>query len=235
VQTPRQTEGPEIHLRAVRYHTRACKNEEGHPLFLELHQKAQARYLSLKAAIAAVTAVEEELSDLSVDIHFAEIRVRRQARTFQLSLQQLDRESAGLGALARAFPEGMTEFAQARGEELPALFDSLRSRLDPLKDHPVVSAGLSGLSEWVAALGQVLSARAAAKAQRRQRYDEQRVASRAVREQLKGAYGRLLDLFRAEPARAEAYFLRFRAGRAVPEEEAETTAPSAASTPVAEP
>lgn len=203
----RPSDGTPTHKRAARYHDSKLVAEGG-PLHLQLH----AEMAPLLATLITKERAVDDAGDASVGMQAVEdhheTNFENLIRDIDADLGKLDRSNPALNARTTVFPDGYGKEIEPDGDAQVAVTPPLRIRLAKFAGNAVVDDYLTKFDTHVEALTAAVSATNAAEALVEKLFAEENDARRAIREQLESAYGRLRAHYKANPAKAEAFFLR---------------------------
>jgi tRNA/tmRNA/rRNA uracil-C5-methylase (TrmA/RlmC/RlmD family) len=196
------------HRRAVRYHMGACRRSPNLPLCVTLRQEADVVYKALRTKTREMEDAQDELIDLSAEADAVEEALEAVLRDLHQDLGRLDRDNPALNLQLTAFPDGLGEILEPKGQ---AQLDTVVSLMDRLKSNQAqqkVAEVLKKLEQASAVLQSALDAEEKAERTAERIAIEEAEARKAVREQLNSAHGQLRTFFKTNPARAERFFLR---------------------------
>lgn len=204
----RAEDSADKHRRAARYHMGACRRALNLSICTTLHQEMDACYKTLRDKTRALEDAEDDLIDFSAQADAAEEAVETTLRDFYQDLGRLDREDPSLNVQQTAFPDGLGDALEPKGRGQLAVIVGLKERLKsaPLQDK--IKEGLSKIEQASALLQSALDKEEEAEQKATSAATHESDARKALRQQLNSAHGQLRAFFKANPARAERFFLR---------------------------
>jgi hypothetical protein len=204
----RLEEGADKHRRAIRYHMGACRRSSNLPICVTLRQEADACYKALRTKTRELEDSQDDLIDLSAEADAVEEALEAVLRDFHQDLGRVDRDNPTLNVQATAFPDGLGEILEPKGQEQLNTVVALLTRMKSKQDNEKVAEGLKKLEQANANLQNALAAEEAGEKNVERVSIEELEARKAVREQLNSAHGQLRAFFKSNPSRAEKFFLR---------------------------
>lgn len=183
-----------------------CKDVS--PLHDTLHAEASAAYLKLRDRQRAREDADDAATAASAGLLRTEVMVENAIREVDAAARKLDRKDPALAARRTIFPAGMGPMIKPDGQAQLDVLPALRIRMAPFADKGDMDDALASLDHAEMLHRASLETVNLAVAEVEMRFAEEREARRAVREQLASAHGRLRDHYKANPAAAEAFFLR---------------------------
>jgi hypothetical protein len=204
----RAEDSAEKHRRTSRYHIGACRRSPNIALCTTLRQEAEACYKCLVKATRTFEDAADDLVDLSAEADAVEEALEALLRDFYQDLGRLDRDNPGLDLQDTAFPKGLGEVLEPKGQEQVDAVVHLMNLLKTKQAQPKVAEGLEKLSIACATLQSALGAEEAAEQKVDETAADESAAKKALREQLNSAHGQLRALFKANLAKAERFFLK---------------------------
>lgn len=203
----RTSDGTPAHKRAARYHDSKLVADGG-VLQMQLHTEITPLLANLVAKERAVDdARDAAVAAQALEDHH-ELNLENRLRDIDADLGKLDRTDATLEARATVFPEGFGKEIEPDGDAQLNVAKNVRIRLAKFSAHSVIAEHLTKFDAIVASLASAVSATNTAEDLVDKLFIEETDARRAIREQLESAYGRLRAHYKAQPAKAEAFFLR---------------------------
>ena len=207
MQDLRETEGSAIHRRALRFHMAKCSGGAV-PLLAQLHAEASAVYAELKNKERDSEDADDDLVAATADMDTKEIVLENAIRDIDGALDSFDRQYPEKNARGTVFPEGFGAIIEPEGEKQLHVLPALHVRMEPFQNEPWLAAPLGKLATAESAFKLALDAEDAAAGAAAAAFAEELGARAKVREQLRSAHGRLRDLYKARPARAEQFFMK---------------------------
>jgi hypothetical protein len=207
MQNLRDTDGTPTHRRAIRFHIGKCRTG-GAPLHTQLRDEAAVLYSDLKVKERAHEDADDDLVDATADVDTMEIILENAIRDLDGDLEKYDRDHPGKAARLAVFPAGYGAVIEPEGDNQKAVLPALHTRLKPYTAEPAFAASLAKLDAAETAFIAALKAEEAAETVVNAAVAAELGARAAVRAQLTSAHGRLRDLYKSQPKRAEAFFLK---------------------------
>jgi hypothetical protein len=202
----RDTHGSSIHRRHIRFHLSRCKGVS--PLHDKLHDEASAAYIALRDAQRTREDAEDAVTSAAAMLARAEVGIENAIREIDAEAKRIDRADPAQGAHSTILPAGLGPVIRPDGSAQLDVLPALRVRMAPLEGKGAMAAAIAGLDAAEAGQRAALAAVVDAAAEVERCFAEERLARRAVREQIESAYGRLRDHYKARPGLAEQFFLR---------------------------
>lgn len=200
------------HLNAARFHARACARYAA----TQAVGRAMAPLIAdAKAKQRAWEDARDAESDAHADLWVADADADDLLRALWADAMAADRKDASLALAKALFPEGLTPAVRPVGLDEGAAVDEVAKRLaDPrlasqplVKQYaPLLAKGRADVTAAGAGYVKAKQATAAAGVM----VD---MAKSAIREQLEASFGALHEVFKAQPARAERFFMPRNGGR----------------------
>ena len=203
----RSTDGTDLHKRAAKAHMGKL-TLGGAPIHQELHDKMKVLFDRLKACARAHDDAQDVEVEASAICDFTEINLENAIRDIDADLGKLDRAEPERNARATVFPEGYGQDIDPDGEAQLEPLPKLRSKLESVGPHPIVTEAVARFDSVVNVFKTKLDAAKAAESHTDALFQEELEARRAIREQLEVAYGALRGFYKTNPRRAEDFFLR---------------------------
>ena len=208
MQNLRETDGTPIHRKAIRTHIAKCR-AGGAPLHAQLRTEATVFYDDLKAKERAHEEAEDDVVDAVAGAEVAEVGFENAIRDLDNDLQRFDRDHPGVNARSKVFPDGFGAVIEPEGDKQIEELPKLHARAEPFKNEAVLSASFTKVDVAEEALKTALGAVDTATDAEETAFALELAARAAVRAQLTSAHGRLRDLYKSRPARAEEFFMKF--------------------------
>jgi hypothetical protein len=203
----RPTDGTAQHKRAARYHLSKLTAEGGETP-TQLHNEMAPRLALLIAKERAGDDADgDALAAQAVEDHH-ELIFENLIRDIDADLAKLDRSDSTLNARGTVFPDGFGKEIEPEGDAQLLVVSALRARLAKFNNHAVIATQLTHFDAAVTALMNAVKATNSAEEVVDALFAEEVDARKAIREQLESAYGQLRALYKANPAKAETFFLR---------------------------
>lgn len=207
MRTLRPTDGTEPHLRAIRFHSRQCRQKQGDAFFLGLQQEAEEKHRRLLQKARAVDDSGEVLVDLTADIDGTENLLEDEIRNTSDDLSKLDRQQPELGIYAKVFPGGIgSVIAPERKKQLQPALDLLE-RLAQFPTVSVVQDALTKIQKRTKLLKDALQAKEAEEETYQKLFTQEQAIRAEIREHLIDVLARLTQRYKSNPSLAEGFFI----------------------------
>ncbi|MBK9263651.1 MAG: hypothetical protein IPM54_28075 [Polyangiaceae bacterium] len=203
----RDTDGRDQHKRAARGHMGKL-TLGGSAIHQTLHAEMKVRYESLKERERAHDDAKDAAVEASAICDFTEQMLENVIRDIDADLGKLDRAEPERNARATVFPEGFGKEIDPDGASQLDNLPTLRGRIEQVGPHPVVTETLAKFDAAVETFKTALKSEESAEALEESLFQEELQARKAIREQLEVAYGKLRAHYKANPRKAEDFFLR---------------------------
>lgn len=203
----RPGDGSKQHKRAARYHLSRLTAEGGETPTRLHGEMAPLLALLVAKERAGDDADADALAAQALEDHH-ELNLENLIRDIDADLGKLDRTDPTLNARATVFPHGYGQEIEPEGDAQLEVVPALRARLAKFNGHAVITTHLTHFDSAVQALTNAVKATNTAQDLVDALFAEEVEARRAIREQFERAYGQLRALYKANPAKAETFFLR---------------------------
>jgi hypothetical protein len=207
MQKPRTTDGTVPHRRHARYHMDALAAGNTN-LHTQLAAEMAQRYAGLKTAARATEDAEDDWMGASARTDAAEIDLENAVRHLDTELVRADEKDATLNAQRTVFPKGFGPVISPDGEEQLGTLPALYKRVEVFTSIPEVGKAVDEVETAETVFRKRLGEEAVALEIVSGTFAAEQEARRHVREQLDSAYGRLRDLYKGRPAKAEQFFYK---------------------------
>ncbi|MBI3722347.1 hypothetical protein HY251_00095 [bacterium] len=199
------TASAQAHRRAARFHVRACKR---YPDTKPLAEATTPLMKKVKETDREWDDAEEDEMDSLADVLLADNETDDLLRDLHGAAEKADRADPKLAITKALFPDGLGEEVAPRGAKEAKPLARVKGRLAEKKwEHSLVAKEfLPKLDAASKTLDDAAKAHESAKKATDVAHAKADAAKTALREQLTSDHGKLIDLYKANPKRAERFF-----------------------------